>query len=107
MRAGELRERITIQQNTLTRDTFGAEVPHWADLATVWAKVVATSGSEQISQAIGVATTIYSITIREREDVDTSMRVLWEGATLEIKAILGSDERGAAMLLDCREIDRG
>lgn len=105
MRAGELRERITLQRNTPTRDGFGAEVPSWATVATVWAKVVATSGNEQINQSIGVATTVYSITIRARDDVDTNMRILYEGATLEIKAVLDSDET-AALLLDCREVTR-
>jgi SPP1 family predicted phage head-tail adaptor len=81
-------------------------VEHWSDVATVWAKVVATSGNEQINQAIGVATTMYAITIREREDIDTSMRVLYEGATLQIRAVLSSDERGAGTLLDCREVVR-
>jgi len=105
VRAGPLRERITLQQNTPTRDGFGAEVEHWADVATVWAKVVATAGNEQISQAAGVATTIYSITIRERDDVDTSLRVLYGDATLQIRAVLSGDET-AGMLLDCREVSR-
>lgn len=105
MRAGDLTERITIQQNTPTRNLFGEEVSVWSTLATVWAKVVATSGSEQISAARGLAQTIYTITLRYRDDVDTSMQVLYEGLTLQIRAVLSSDEVGA-MVLDCRQVER-
>lgn len=105
MRAGELRERITIQQKTITRDEFGGEVATWSTLATVWAKVVAMSGSESISQAAGVMTVAYQITLRARDDVDASMRVSYEGLTLEIQAVLDSDETGA-MVLNCRQVER-
>lgn len=105
MRAGELRERVELQANTPTRDGFGAEVAHWATMATVWAKVVAESGSEQINQVAGVATTIYTITLRDRDDVDTTMQVLYEGLTLQIRAVLAGDVTGV-MRLDCREVKR-
>jgi SPP1 family predicted phage head-tail adaptor len=106
MRAGELRERITLQSNTSTRDGFGAEVPHWSTVATVWAKVVATSGNEQIATGASVVTTIYTITLRERDDIDQSMRVLYDGLPLDIKAIVGGEDTGE-MVLDCRQSSRG
>ncbi len=39
MRAGELRERVTIQQNTPQRDGFSAAIEHCSTFATLWAKV--------------------------------------------------------------------
>jgi SPP1 family predicted phage head-tail adaptor len=87
----------------VTRDAFGAEVKSWGTLATVWAKVVAVSGSEQVSRAAGVALTLYEITLRYRDDVDTTLRVLYEGLTLEINAVLTSDDTGA-MLLQCQQV---
>ena len=106
MRAGELTERITLQQNVPTRDEFGAEVPHWSDVATVWAKVIAMSGNEGIAQAAAVVTVAYQITLRYRGDVTSALRVLYEGLTLEIQAVLSSDQTGA-MLLQCRQVERG
>ncbi len=105
MRAGELNERITLQQNTPTRDEFGAEIPHWSDVATVWAKVIALSGNEGIALATAVVTVAYQITLRYRDDVSAAMRVLYEGLTLEIQAVLASDETGA-ILLQCRQVER-
>ncbi len=105
MRAGDLNERITIQQNTPTQDAFGAEVASWSTVATVWAQVIAQSGSEQIAAGVGVATTIYTVTIRYRDDVTTQMRILYEGLTLEIRAVLSGDD-AASMKLDCRQVER-
>ncbi len=105
MRAGDLYDRITIQTNTPTRDTFGAPIDHWSTLATVWAQVVATAGGEQIAQAAGVVTTIYKITLRYRDDITSAMRVLYGDRILEIRAILSGDEV-SSMILNCVEVTR-
>jgi len=105
VRAGELRERITLQANTPTRDSTGAEVPHWADVATVWAHVVAVSGNESINQTVGVVAVAYQITIRDRDDLDPALRVIYAGQTLEIQAVLTSEETGGRLLL-CRQVSR-
>lgn len=106
MRAGELRERIDLQSNTPTRNSFGDEVEQWVTTARVWAKVTATSGNEQINQAAGVVTTVYLITIRARSDVTPGMRVKYGDLAFDIKAVIDGSDAGS-MVLDCRLATRG
>ena len=43
MQTGRLRERVTIQQENVTRDASGQELKTWPDVATVWARVVSSA----------------------------------------------------------------
>lgn len=44
---GRMDERITLRRVTRTQDDLGGTVETWADLATVWAQVRASSGREE------------------------------------------------------------
>lgn len=104
MRAGELRHRITIQRQTVTRDGYGAEVPTWSTLATVWAKVVTTSGTEAIDAAqVASATLTHEVTIRWRSDVAPTMQILWGTRTLTIRAVI-DDNVKRMLILPCDEV---
>ncbi|HLA24593.1 MAG TPA: phage head closure protein [bacterium] len=99
MRAGELRERITIQRKTtpVAQDGFGGESITWVTLAAVWAKVEALSGREFIGMGRQEAAVTHKVTIRERDDVTPAMRIAWGAQILQIEAVLG----GTIM---CREV---
>jgi SPP1 family predicted phage head-tail adaptor len=104
MRAGELRQRITIKQQTVTRDSFGAEVTAWSTLATVWAKVVTVSGTEVIeSEQVAVATLTHEVTIRYRDDVTPLMQIIFESRTLTIRAMV-PDPLKRQIILSCDEV---
>ena len=104
MQAGKLRQRVTIQQAVVTRDSYGADAPAWQDLATVWARVVTTSGTETIGvEQVALATVVHEVTIRWRGDVQPTMRLLWEGHTLLIHAVL-DDHLKRELVLSCSEI---
>lgn len=89
MRAGRLRHRITIEQNTPTRDSFGTEVEAWSTLATVWSRHEVLSGGETIVQRQAGASLNHRFTIRRRTDVTPAMRVSWSGRYFDIAAVLG------------------
>ena|SRR3990170_3696669 len=103
MRAGELRHRIAIQKNTPTRDEFNAEVEHWSTVASVWALVEMLSGSEFIAQQAAGAALNYKITLRDQENIDPAMIVIWKAHRLEISAILRDSHRHQMMLV-CSEV---
>jgi SPP1 family predicted phage head-tail adaptor len=104
MRAGELKQRITIQHQTITRDGFGAEVPTWATLATVWAKIITTGGVETIdAPQVATATITHEVTIRWRSDVTPLMQVLWGTRTLTIRAVVDDNVR-RMLVLSCDEV---
>lgn len=50
MRAGRLREQVTIEKRTTSLDAYGGDVSAWATLATVWAAVEPVSVREQTKQ---------------------------------------------------------
>lgn len=105
MRAGELRHRVTIQQKTITQDTYGAEVETWAAVTTVWAKIEDLSGREYFAaQQVPTAQVSTRVTIRWRADVKPEMRALANGRVLDIKAALDPDGRKRELQLMCLEV---
>lgn len=89
MRAGELRDRITIQRKTAAADAWGTPEPQgWEDVAKVWSNVRHQSGSESIRAGADVSIVRASIRIRWRTGIDAGMRVLHVGQVYDIEAVL-------------------
>lgn len=93
MDAGQLNNRITIQQQSTSVDALGQPVATWSDVALVWADVKFQSGSESIKAGAQVATSKCSIRIRYRTGLTSAMRVLLGSTVLQILAVL-PDEKG-------------
>ena len=91
MKLGQLDRRITIQQKTVSRTALGDESESWSHLATVWAKVVPTSGREyfnaQAQQLVGNKTTVFRIRYLASARKDTELRVVYDGENYDIKHI--------------------
>jgi SPP1 family predicted phage head-tail adaptor len=102
VRAGELRQRIIIEQNTPTRDSFSAEVPHWSTVATLWAKIETVSGAETIEQQQAAARLTHNMTIRYTPGLAPAMRVSWNSRLFDIQAII-DDNKKHEMMLVCAE----
>jgi SPP1 family predicted phage head-tail adaptor len=101
--AGNLADRIVIEQAAETRNSVGEVTLSWSTFATVWADVSALSGreAERYGQIVGF--TGHKVTIRQLPGVKVSMRVIYEGTrTLEIGAI-NEYERGWYLELICTE----
>ena len=69
---------ITIQQRTVTRDSFGGDVVTWVDLAQVWASFTPQSAREQFRNESNIeqASNTAAFRIRWRDDLDEAMRVV-------------------------------
>ena len=106
MQSGKLRERVTIQQKSVVRDAFGAEVATWVVSATVWADVRSTDGTEQVESSVDqvVATISHSVLIRYMAGLSPAMRVVWRDKSLQILSIVESDNRQRQLILKCSEI---
>lgn len=85
--AGELTERVTIEQPANAQNAVGEATLTWSTFATVWAKVQSLSGreAERYAEVVGFAG--HKVTIRALPGVGTSMRVIYRNRTLEIGAI--------------------
>lgn len=93
--AGQLQHRLAILERIGTQDpTFGTWTYSWETLATVWAEVqdVLPSRGERIADGISIASRPCRVRMRYRDDVDSSMRLSFEGRTLRI--IAGPAELG-------------
>jgi len=87
--AGKLNRRATIQQKTVTYDELHQPTGEaWVDLATVWADVRHVSGIEAVRSGADTSVVQASIRIRYRPGLDADMRVLCDGKTYDVRAVL-------------------
>lgn len=102
--AGAFNERVTIQTATVTRGTANAEVVSWADVATVWAKIVERGGREPLLADRPVMVVAYEVTIRDGVTVTHSDRLVWGDKTLAIDTVTPRRTDGV-IVLRCMEIE--
>jgi len=94
MQAGQLRDRVVIQQKTSGTDAWGAPLPEaWADYASLWSNIRHLSGTESIKAGADTSIVKASIRIRWRTDITAGMRVLHGAAVYDIEAVLPGARR--------------
>lgn len=103
MRAGKLRNRITIEQKTETIDALGDAVNTWATVKTVWAEVLNQSGREFISAREQNSELTHLITIRYLSGVNSKMRVNHGGNYYNILSVIDPNSRKSDLRLFCSE----
>lgn len=104
--AGRLNHLVTIQHRVAgspDRKSSGAADKVWTDLVQVWAEIEYLRGKEFMeSQAINSAATV-RIRIRERSNVDATMRVTHDSKVFSIEAVLPPRQAGDYMHLMCSQ----
>lgn len=104
MRAGQLRERITIQQPGETQDEAGQPIEGWTDVCTVRAAKRDLNGREFIA-AQGVQNAVAAkFEIRYRADVLANMRVVHGSDIYNILAPLDPAGRRQQLFLMCEQV---
>lgn len=103
IRAGLMRERVTIQAPAESRNTLGEATLSWSDVATVWASVDGLSSREilQAQQANAVAS--HKIRIRFLPGLAHTNRVVWRDRTMEIASVVEKENRTVHEIL-AREV---
>ena len=89
MRARQIRNRIQLQQQTKTRNSMGGEIKTWVDVATVWTEKLHQSSREFFSVQKVTAEITDLFKIRYRQNIDTKMRLVFDG---KIYDILGAND---------------
>ena len=103
MRAGQLRHKVIIQENTPSRDDYGAEAESWSNFATVWAAIEPIRGREfWESQQINAEVTA-RITIRYLSGVTPKMRVKYGTRIFDIISVINPEERNRDLQLMVKE----
>ena len=100
---GKLKHRITIEQPSRTADTYGGYTETWTTLVTVWAKIEPTKGLDRFFAHKVEHITTHKITIRERDDITSKMRISFDQRYFYIKGIKRIDEANRWIELHCEE----
>lgn len=88
--SGDLRTRITFQKPTLTQDDGGAQVVSWANVPsnpTVYARWINAHGAEVVGSDALRSVQRALVTVRHREDILATCRVLKDGQAWNILSI--------------------
>lgn len=85
---GKLRERVTIQQATESRNALGETVLSWATFAERWASVEGVSAREAIELGQADVSVTHRVRMRYVDGMTQNMRLVWRGRVLEIVALL-------------------
>lgn len=101
MRAGELRERVTLQRKSVTRDSYGAEVITWTDIATVWASVAPLRGREFLEQRRDGNEVTTRITLRYRSSLEPIHRAVHRSTTYDVQSVIHKETRFRELELMC------
>ncbi|MDR6767724.1 SPP1 family predicted phage head-tail adaptor [Acidovorax delafieldii] len=101
MRAGDLRNRITIERQTTDQDAGGQPLEVWTPMATVWADIRNPTGLGAIRADAQAAVVKTSIRIRWRTDIEAGMRVVHGATVYEIGAVLPDHARREFVDLVC------
>ena len=102
MDAGSLRERVTVQQASESRNALGETVLSWSTFAARWASVEGVSSRESLSYGQQQIDVTHRVRLRYLSGLTQSMRIQWRGRTLEIVSLLEHNNRSEHELL-CQE----
>ena len=83
-RAGELCHRVTIQHKTTTYDEYNYETEDWTEFKKLWGKLEFLSVKDSINAKAAGSQTTARLKLRKRDDIDSSMRVLFDEQTFQI-----------------------
>ncbi len=83
-RAGELCHRVTIQHKTTVYDEYNYETEAWTEFKKLWSKVTFLSVKDGLTAKAAGSETTARLKLRKRKDIDTGMRVLYDGQTFQI-----------------------
>lgn len=87
MRSGGLRERVEIQNASVTQDALGYPGESWSTVATVWGEFNEERGSEILQNNRPVNFRRGLLFIRYRDDVTPKTRVVLRGITWQVETI--------------------
>lgn len=105
MRAGKLRNRVTIQSLVTTDDNAGGFTKTWSTLCSAWARKRYVSGGDtpELNQTISRRRVEYTIRRRADVTITDAMRVVDGSNVFDIRAIEADDRDLSAQTLICEE----
>ena len=103
MQIGNLRHRITFQEEAKEPDGYKGFTVTWKDVVTVWASIIPLSGREYFHAHQITSEVTHRIRTRYRTDIDTSMKIKLGERIFSIESIIDLEERHVYLELYCKE----
>lgn len=104
MRAGPLRNKITIQSVTETSDGMGGFTEAWATYTTAYAEIKPVKGEEALEHKKLEHGLVHRIWIRYQPGITTKMRIVWGSRTMKIIGLRNPDERNKMLEIIADEL---
>ena len=104
MRAGQLRNYVTIQQYTEAFDSNGELVKTWSTFNTVWASIEPLVGREYWSSRQINAEITGKIRMRYIANLTSKMQIVYSSKTYQIEAVIDPENRHIELVLLTKEI---
>lgn len=101
MRAGLLRKRVTIAQESRTPDDRKGYALSWSTVCIVWGDVSDLSSRERLAAQQLESDIAVGITIRYRTGITAAMRATVDGVHYQIRGVRDPDGRKRMLILDC------
>ena len=104
-RAGRLRHRVSLQEYVeLVDPNTGARDNEWREIAKIWASIEPLSARDFIQSSALQSQVMARVTIRYREGVTASMRIVHRDKIYNITGVLADRDSGLEYLtLPCSE----
>lgn len=102
IRAGDLRNRITLQTRVTAQDPSGQPVESWVDAFKCWASISPLTGRELIAAQQVQSSVTHNITVRYRREFGdpktvANMRAVYGVRVFNIHACMNQEERNRAV----------
>ncbi len=101
LKAGDLRDRVTLQAGAHTDDGVGGRTESWTTVGTLYAQVLPTGGRERLEAGSMRGVQGWRVTLRYRSGVTVAHRLLWNGTPLDIQSVADPDGKRERLVLFC------
>lgn len=104
MNPGLLRHQVVIETRVRNVDAGGGTSDGWAAVATVWALIEPTTGSERDHGQLLEVATSHQVTIRYLGSVSARERLRFGSRIFRIVSVRSPAERHHVQILNCEEV---
>jgi SPP1 family predicted phage head-tail adaptor len=105
IQAGKYRYPAQIQQRQMAQDQYGESINDWATVLNVRVGVSPSTGTERFLEHEEFNQISHRVYMRYVRNVVTpDMRILYDGRTFLIEAVIDYQERHQELQLMCREL---
>ena len=102
-KADTLHHRVTLQVMTTVTDDQGGQVPTWADVSDLWAKIEPIKAWEKMQAAQLQTPVTHKVLLRYNSAVTNKHRLLFGTRVMNIKEVINVEELNE--WLECRVIE--